>query len=69
MLLTYREWLLERLSQEQPPSAGDLDDNQSNADRSFGSTGARSKNFGPSVKPEKLTTRSPEKMYGKKDKS
>jgi len=68
MLPGFKQWLEELLSKDSPSSAGDLDDSQSNSDRAFGRSGAKSKNFAPG-KPENITIRNPEKMFGKKEKS
>lgn len=65
MLKTFREYLSDRLSQDQPPSAGDLQDNGSNSDRNFGRSGARSKNVSKSV-PETISSLNPDKLFGKK---
>jgi site-specific DNA-cytosine methylase len=63
MQLHFKQWM-EALDKEQPPSAGDLKDNQSNAD-DYGIPGARSKNFGMGRRRD-ITVPSPEKMFGKK---
>lgn len=65
MIRTFHEYLSDRLSKDQPQSAGDLEDNQSNADRNFGRSGARSKNVAKSV-PETISGLNPDKLFGKK---
>lgn len=65
MFAKFNEWLSQRLSQEQPHGAGDLDDNQSNSDRAFGKSGVVSKNTTKSISAD-ISKFNPEKMYGKK---
>lgn len=67
MRLKFKEWLLST-----PHGAGEIWDNGSNADRSFGVTGAKSKNFASdgsvkvNIDPDKLFLGKPKKkLYNK----
>jgi hypothetical protein len=62
---SFKEYLSDKLSQDQPPSAGDLGDNHSNADRNFGRSGAKSKNV-MSGGSKAISDLNPDRLFGKK---
>jgi hypothetical protein len=65
MHLKFSEWLPARLSQDQPPSAGNPEETGTNSDRAFGKSGVNSKYMTRTVE-KNISQFSPERVYGKK---
>jgi hypothetical protein len=69
MRLSFKDWLHEADSfSNTPDGAGEIWDNNSNADRGFGRSGAKSKNVSKGVTPERADFDPDELYLGKQQK-